>query len=108
MLPLTFCSWVTAADLDGDGRPELVASKYQNDLTYETESAIFWNGPDGFSKDRVTWLPTRGTIGCTTGDLDGDGKPDLIACVEWSVYPYYCHAALMMRARPACTLELVR
>ena len=42
------------------------------------------------------------------GDLDGDGKPDLIACVEWSVYPYYCHAALMMRARPTCNLELGR
>ncbi len=78
VLPLTFCSWVTAADLDGDGRPELVASKYQNNLTYETESAIFWNGPDGFSKDRITWLPTGGTIGCTTGDLDGDGHPEVI------------------------------
>jgi len=34
------------------------------------------------------------------GDIDGDGKPDLVACVEWSVYPVYRHAALMMAARP--------
>jgi len=34
------------------------------------------------------------------GDIDGDGKPDLVACVEWSVYPVYRHAALMMPARP--------
>jgi hypothetical protein len=34
------------------------------------------------------------------GDFDGNGKPDLIACVEWSVYPYYCHAALTMDRRP--------
>ena len=35
------------------------------------------------------------------GDFDGDGKPDLVTCVEWSVYPYYSHAALMMKQRPA-------
>lgn len=40
------------------------------------------------------------------GDFDGDGKPDLITCVEWSVYPYYSHAALMMPERPRYELEL--
>lgn len=40
------------------------------------------------------------------GDFDGDGLPDLIACVEWSVYPFYSHAALMMTQRPAYTLQL--
>ncbi len=34
------------------------------------------------------------------GDMDGDGKPDLLACVEWSVYPFYTHAALEMTERP--------
>jgi len=37
------------------------------------------------------------------GDFDGDGKPDLVACVEWSVYPFYRHAALMMKQRPEFT-----
>jgi hypothetical protein len=41
------------------------------------------------------------------GDFDGDGKPDLITCVEWSVYPYYSHAALTMTERPKLTLKLV-
>lgn len=41
------------------------------------------------------------------GDFDGDGQPDLIACVEWSVYPYYAHAALMMSARPEHELTLL-
>jgi hypothetical protein len=36
----------------------------------------------------------------------GDGKPDIVACVEWSVYPFYSHAALMMKKRPAYRLEL--
>lgn len=41
------------------------------------------------------------------GDLDGDGLPDLLACVEWSVYPFYTHAALEMNVRPEFSLELV-
>ncbi len=40
------------------------------------------------------------------GDFDGDGKPDLITCVEWSVYPYYNHAALMTAGRPEFMLKL--
>ena len=48
-LALPYTSWVSAADLDGDGKPELIASKYDNRITYETDSAIFSNGPDGFS-----------------------------------------------------------
>jgi hypothetical protein len=42
------------------------------------------------------------------GDFDGDGKPDLVACVEWSVCPYYSHAALTMRQRPTVRLGRVR
>ena len=40
------------------------------------------------------------------GDFDGDGKPDLLACVEWSVYPFYSHAALTMDERPTFRIEL--
>ncbi len=39
------------------------------------------------------------------GDLDGDGKPDLLACVEWSVYPFYNHNALTMPKQPTFTLQ---
>ncbi len=38
------------------------------------------------------------------GDLDNDGKPDLLAGTEWSVYPFYSHAALEMKERPAVEL----
>ncbi|HJP33706.1 MAG TPA: VCBS repeat-containing protein [Candidatus Latescibacteria bacterium] len=33
-------------------------------------------------------------------DLNGDGRPDLIGCVEWSVYPFFAHAALEMDRHP--------
>lgn len=34
------------------------------------------------------------------GDYDGDGNPDIVTCVEFSVYPYFSHAALMMKQAP--------
>ena len=39
------------------------------------------------------------------GDFDGDDKPDIVGCVEWSVYPYYSHAALTMSERPEFELS---
>ncbi len=42
------------------------------------------------------------------GDFDGDGRPDILTCVEWSVYPFYRHAALVMPERPTFRLGPVR
>ncbi len=39
------------------------------------------------------------------GDMDGDDKPDLLTCVEWSVYPFYSHNAIAMESRPTYTLS---
>lgn len=41
------------------------------------------------------------------GDLDGDGLPDLLTCVEWSVYPFYTHAALEMDQSPEYTVDRI-
>ncbi|WP_372933860.1 FG-GAP repeat domain-containing protein [Mariniphaga sediminis] len=40
------------------------------------------------------------------GDLDGDGKPDVLTCVEWSVYPFFSHNAIEMESRPTYTLSV--
>ena len=42
------------------------------------------------------------------GDFNGDGKPDLLGCVEWSVYPFYCHAALEMARHPTYRIGAAR
>lgn len=34
------------------------------------------------------------------GDLDGDSLPDVLACVEWSVYPFFAHNVLELVDRP--------
>ena len=78
LIPMPFASWIHAVDLDGDGRTDLIVSRYADEVSYETESSIFWNGPKGFTADRVTQLATGGAMGCTAGDLDGDGCPEII------------------------------
>jgi len=42
------------------------------------------------------------------GDFNGDGKPDLLGCVEWSVYPFYAHAALEMGEHPRYEINAAR
>ena len=70
--------WVTAADLDGDSLPELIISKHYDGNEFDIQSPIYWNGPDGYSDDRTSWVHTIGVVGNTAGDLDGDGKLEVI------------------------------
>ena len=42
------------------------------------------------------------------GDVDGDGRPDILCGVEWSVYPFYRHAAIEMQQRPTYELGEIR
>ena len=77
-LPLSNIHWVTACDLNGDGRKDLIVSRYDDEYVYDTKSPIYWNGPSGFSSERVTWFTTKGAVGNTAGDLDGDGQPEVV------------------------------
>ena len=79
-LPLSDVHYVTACDLNSDGKKDLIVSRYADSHQYDCESPVFWNGPSGFSIERATWFPTGGAVGNTAGDLDGDGKPEVIYC----------------------------
>ena len=98
LLPLRFGIRVEAEDLDGDGRPELLVSVYQDEATHDVPSRIYWNGPGGLDADRWTPLPAAGVMGIATGDLDGDGRPEVIVNVtmqgptsSWSEFPTYVY-----------------
>ena len=78
LLACDYSGWVEAADLNGNGKLDLVVSCYQDGRTYECDSAVFWNGDDGLTESAVTRLPTAGAVGATAGDLDGDGLLEVV------------------------------
>lgn len=110
--PVHWCECFRAVDWDGDGRTDLIYSVASGDPRTLDGGSIYLLRNCGTKTEPVFEPPVamrcfgepiritcHGPTACA-GDFDGDGKPDLIACVEWSVLPLYRHAALMMKSRP--------
>ena len=106
-----------AADWDGDGLIDLI---YSCAGTEPAKGSIYLLRNCGDKTTPIFESPV--TLCCfavpikvtahgphpAVADIDGDNKPDLLTCVEWSVYPFYSHAAVMMKERPAYEIKLVR
>jgi hypothetical protein len=60
---------VVAADLNGDGWPDLAVSNHVKDGDHHTRSLIFWNRNGDFDERRTTSLPTVGPHMMTGVDM---------------------------------------
>ncbi len=69
---------VAVADLDRDGRLDLVLTSYHAGHTRSHPSTIYWNSDQGFQPDRFTRLPTHSASGVLTADFDRNGYQDIL------------------------------
>ncbi len=83
-LPTHWAAGVAAADLNGDGYPDLVFANQGveeglSDISPDTglESFIYWGSATGFDPQRRTLIQTRGAKDVTVADFNKDGHPDL-------------------------------
>jgi len=58
-----------AGDFNEDGYVDLFVTNHRAYGSHRTESAIWWNGPDGFKEENRTWLPTIGPHDMVARDM---------------------------------------
>ena len=63
-----------AADLDGDGKRDLVTANYD-----AGNVAVLLGNGDGTFRAAVLYAAGMGTISVAVGDFNKDGRPDLVA-----------------------------
>jgi len=83
-LPTLFAAGVAAADLNGDGYPDLVFANEGSEPGLEElypdrglNSYIYWGSATGFDPNRRSLLPTRGAHDVAIADVNHDGYPDI-------------------------------
>jgi FG-GAP-like repeat len=73
-----FARSVKAADLDGDGLPDLVVACYRDDLTHNVDSYIYYNRTGTFTPENRVAVATLGAVNIAIGDADHDDRPDVM------------------------------
>ncbi len=66
------------ADLNGNGKLDIVLVNFQNERKGFVDSFIYWNGPEGFDVNNRTEIPTNGATSSAIADLNNNGILDIV------------------------------
>ena len=67
-----------AADLNADGRQDIIICNHANNTTGILNSYIYWGADTGYTSANRTELPTCRASGAAVGDLNMDGYMDVV------------------------------
>ncbi len=77
-LPTLAATDAALGDFNADGRVDVAFSNEHDDKTYDVNSYIYWNGPEGFNPAHRHELQGFGAVSMAAGDLDHDRRVDLL------------------------------
>ena len=108
-----------AYDWDSDGPLDLVYSCAGSQGTITAGTSIFLFRNTG-TREEPRFAPPRALMcygepirvtnhgpNAWIADMNDDGYPDILTCVEHSVYPFFSYAAVEMKERPRYTMSPV-
>ncbi len=77
-LPATGGGRTRVADLNNDGRLDIVIANFTHNYRTDQKALIYWGNETGFSDTNRTELPTFLASGVAVGDLNGDHLPEIV------------------------------
>lgn len=78
VLPTDHCRGVQSADLNEDGRPELIVANQGTHGQVPPSSTIYWASDQGYASEHCTRLPTLGAATVEVAHLNDDGFLDIL------------------------------
>jgi hypothetical protein len=94
---------IVCGDFNGNGHTDMAVACRDGDIERQA-SWIFEGGPDGLSGARRIRLATRYASSLTAGDLDGDGRDEILICQAHTPEQYTTESIVFREAEPVLRL----